>query len=82
MGLPVVASDLTGVRMVAGADDSSVLLVPPGDAAALGQALARLAADEGLRGRLGAANRASAQAHTWQDVVRGSLEGLPTPRSR
>jgi len=74
--LPVVASDLAGVRLVAGADDASVLLVPPGDAAALGRALARLAGDAGLRDRLGAANRARAEEHTWQHVVEESLEGL------
>ncbi len=76
MGLPVVASDLGGVRAVAGADDSSVLLVPAGDAAALGRTLARLASDPGLRERLGRANRAQAQGHTWRHVVRRSLDGL------
>ena len=48
-GLPVVATDVGGVRDAVGA---AVLLVPPGDAAATVAAIQRIAADEGLRRRL------------------------------
>ena len=55
-GLPVVASDLSGIPELV-ADGVSGLLTPPGDAAAIADALARLAADPALRARLGAAGR-------------------------
>ncbi len=55
-GLPVVASDVGGVHEVV-ADGATGRLVPPGDAAALGAALAGLVADAGERKRLGAAGR-------------------------
>ncbi len=55
-GLPVVASPLGGIPELVD-DDCSGLLVPPGNPAALAEALAHLAADPGLRRRLGAAGR-------------------------
>jgi colanic acid/amylovoran biosynthesis glycosyltransferase len=55
-GLPVVASRLSGIPELV-EDDVTGLLAPPGDAAALAGALARLAADPALRARLGAAGR-------------------------
>jgi colanic acid/amylovoran biosynthesis glycosyltransferase len=55
-GLPVVASRLSGIPELV-TDGISGLLVTPGDAAALADALARLAGDPDLRGRLGAAGR-------------------------
>jgi glycosyltransferase involved in cell wall biosynthesis len=55
-GLPVVASDVGGIPDVLDAD--SGILVPPGDAAALAEALLRLARDAGLRARMGKAARA------------------------
>lgn len=48
---PVVTADTPGVREVL-TDGESALLVPPGDGAALGAALARLAADRALQERL------------------------------
>jgi glycosyltransferase involved in cell wall biosynthesis len=48
-GLPVVATDTGGV---AAAAEGSALLVPPGDAAAAADAVARLATDRALRERL------------------------------
>ncbi len=52
-GKPVVASDLpTGVRFV-NQDGVTGLLVPPGDHAALGRAMARLLDDPDSRARLG-----------------------------
>jgi glycosyltransferase involved in cell wall biosynthesis len=52
-GLPVVASDVGGVREQV-ADGATGLLVPPGDPDALAGALERLLADPDLRRRLGA----------------------------
>jgi len=56
-GVPVVASDLTGYRAVArsGVD---ALLVPPGDAAALAEALGRVLTDADLARRLAASGSA------------------------
>jgi glycosyltransferase involved in cell wall biosynthesis len=49
-GSPVVASSLPGVRTVVGSgEEARGLLVPPGNSAALGDALARLLDDAGLR---------------------------------
>jgi glycosyltransferase involved in cell wall biosynthesis len=53
---PIVATDIPGCREVAVADRNA-LLVPVGDAAALADALERLARDDGLRRRFGAASR-------------------------
>ena len=53
---PVVASRIGGLVEAVG-DGETGVLVPPGDAAALAAALRRLAADAGLRARLGAAGR-------------------------
>lgn len=54
-GVPVVASDLPGVRTVA--RDEAALRVPCGDVPALAHALDRLIADDVLRRRLGEAGR-------------------------
>jgi glycosyltransferase involved in cell wall biosynthesis len=51
---PVVTADTPAVREIL-TDGESALLVPPGDGPALGAALARLAADAPLRGRLAVA---------------------------
>lgn len=53
-GAAVVGCRVGGVPDVV-TDEVDGLLVPPGDAAALGQALDRLMSDEGLRSRLGRA---------------------------
>jgi glycosyltransferase involved in cell wall biosynthesis len=58
-GLPVVASRVGGVPELV-EDGVTGLLVPPGDARALADALGRLDADPELRARLGAAGRARA----------------------
>jgi rhamnosyl/mannosyltransferase len=56
-GRPVVSTDVgTGVAWV-NQHEQTGLVVPPGDAAALHEALARLAGDAGLRRRLGAQAR-------------------------
>jgi glycosyltransferase involved in cell wall biosynthesis len=45
------------------------LLVPPGDAAALAEAILRLAGDAALRTRLGGAAAVAAQRHRWTDRI-------------
>jgi glycosyltransferase involved in cell wall biosynthesis len=55
-GVAVVASRLSGIPELV-ADEQSGLLVPPGDAGAIAQALQRLHTDAGLRQRLGEAAR-------------------------
>jgi glycosyltransferase involved in cell wall biosynthesis len=55
-GRPLVASDIPGCRQVV-QDGFNGFLIPPNDAAALAQALKRLASDPALRGRMGAASR-------------------------
>ncbi|MGI8755236.1 MAG: glycosyltransferase family 4 protein [Acidimicrobiales bacterium] len=55
----IVASDLSGYRLVARPDQDG-LLVAPGDIAALAHALNRVVHDAGLRGQLAASGRARA----------------------
>jgi glycosyltransferase involved in cell wall biosynthesis len=67
-GLAVVAADLPGVRDVAA---DAALLVPPGDPAALADAVQALVADPELRRHLGADGRALAlEHHTWDQRAR------------
>lgn len=68
-GLPVVSTDPPGVRAVV-EHEATGLLAPTGDAAALGAALDRLAADAGLRRALGAAGRERCeQRYGWPRIV-------------
>jgi len=62
--LPVVASDLDVFRGFL-ADHETALLVPPGDGAALGRALARIALDPALAARLRAGGRRVVPDHSW-----------------
>jgi glycosyltransferase involved in cell wall biosynthesis len=55
-GRPLVASDIPGCRAIV-IHGKTGLLVPPGDVAALADALVRLIGDKELRGRMGAAGR-------------------------
>jgi glycosyltransferase involved in cell wall biosynthesis len=59
-GLPVAGTDVTGIREAVG-EDGAPFLGPPGDAAALGAILGRLAADGELRLTVGEANRRRAR---------------------
>ena len=64
-GKAIVASGLGQIADVLD-DGRSGILVRPGDDEELGSALMRLAVDDGLRGRLGAAARSDAEAkHGW-----------------
>jgi len=71
-GLPVVASDIPGYREVvrAGVDG---LLVPPGDPAALAEAVGRILTDRDMARRLSAAARERADDFRW-DVVADQVE--------
>jgi glycosyltransferase involved in cell wall biosynthesis len=64
-GLPIVATDVGGVRAGLG-DGDEALLVPPGDADALAAAVARLAEDGGLRETLAERGLARARSLTLE----------------
>ena len=55
-GRPIIASDVPGCREVA-RPGVNALLVPPADAGALADAIARLSGDKGLRRQFGEAGR-------------------------
>jgi glycosyltransferase involved in cell wall biosynthesis len=66
LGIPVIASDTGGIPSLIASEETGVL-VPAGDAAALGVALNRLVLDADRRRWLGAAARASAAANFRPD---------------
>ena len=68
-GLPVVASAVGGVGEAV-IDGDTGLLVPPGDAGALGRALRRVVSDAELRSRLGHAGRRRAEREFGVDAFR------------
>ena len=75
-GMPIVASAIDGPKdfLVEG---ETALLVPPGDPAALAQALARLIGDDALRETLGRAARAEAIAkYSFEAVGRQLAQAL------
>lgn len=72
-GVPVVASDVGGVREALG---DAGLLVPAGDVAALADALLALLADPARAAALGRAGRARAQSMFAPAQVRASLAAL------
>jgi len=73
-GKPVIGPSAGGVPEVVD-DGRTGLLVPPGDADALASALLKLAADAGLRRRLGAAGLARFESHfTAAEFARRSAE--------
>ena len=67
-GLPVIATDIRGCRQVV-VDGETGLLVPVRDPEALATAVARLAADEPTRGRMGEAGALRAAAEFDQQRV-------------
>jgi glycosyltransferase involved in cell wall biosynthesis len=74
--LPVVATDIPGPREQVAAGETG-FLVPPMRSAPLASALARLAADAGLRQKMGAAGRARAlDRFTEERVVARTLDLL------
>ncbi|MEA2430739.1 MAG: phosphatidyl-myo-inositol alpha-mannosyltransferase, partial [Thermoleophilaceae bacterium] len=72
-GTPVVASDIAGYRDVA-RDGVDGVLVPPGDPAALGEALHDLAVDPERRAQMGENARERAQRFSWEHVAAEVLD--------
>ena len=76
-GRPVVATDAVGA--VAGGlvcDQRTGLVVPPGDAQALSEAIDALLADADLRRRLGEAGRTAVQAYNYEAMTTGFERAL------
>lgn len=72
-GVPIVSTDVGGVPHVV-AHERTALLVPPGDAAAMADAILRVLGEPGLAERLSAAGLAEAQRYAWprvRDVLGG-----------
>jgi glycosyltransferase involved in cell wall biosynthesis len=67
-GLPVLATPVNGIRELIADGENGFLITPT--ASAIAERLARLAADPGLRARLGAAARSSALAFGTQRMVK------------
>lgn len=79
-GLPVAASRIGQVTKLI-QEGVNGLLTPPGDAAALAEAIDRLRNDQPLRERLGRAARSKVlRDHTW-DAVAGRIIDLAAERS-
>jgi glycosyltransferase involved in cell wall biosynthesis len=72
---PVVATRLAGIPEVV-TDGESGLLVEPGDATALGAALARLCSDPSLRARLGTRARAAVRDRFGADAYSAAVIGI------
>jgi phosphatidylinositol alpha-mannosyltransferase len=70
---PVVASDIPGYRDVA-RDGLDSLLVPPGDALALAEALRALALDSARRASMARAARERAERFSWAHVAEEVLD--------
>jgi glycosyltransferase involved in cell wall biosynthesis len=75
VGRPIVATDVAGCREVV-RDGKEGILVPPGDADAAARALVTLAADVGLRSRLGAAANARFREQFTSDAVGHTVRNL------
>jgi glycosyltransferase involved in cell wall biosynthesis len=65
---PVVTADTPAARELL-TDGVDALLVPPGDPAALADAVLHVAADHGLAGRIAGAGRATFEARASEDVL-------------
>ena len=65
---PLVTADTPAARELL-VDGESALLVPPGDASALANALRRLAADDGLRARIAQGGLSAYRRHASEDVL-------------
>jgi phosphatidylinositol alpha-mannosyltransferase len=72
-GTPVVCSDIAGYRDVV-RDGADGVLVPAGDAAALGEALLGVAIDPQRRARMAASARERAERFAWPTVTEEILD--------
>ncbi|HYO89857.1 MAG TPA: glycosyltransferase, partial [Candidatus Limnocylindrales bacterium] len=72
-GCAIVTTTPT-VRVEAFSDEDSMLLVAPGDTAALNTALARLAADPALRTRLRAGAAKASEQFSWPAIAAAAAE--------
>ena len=73
-GLPLIATDVPGCRDVISSGRDGIL-VPPRNAIALADAISRLAADDGLASRLGAAAREKVLAtFNESDIIKSTLD--------
>ncbi len=70
-GLPLVTADVPGMRELA---QGNALTCPPGDAEAFGDALARLAGDDGLHRELAEKSRVLAERFDGRTVAQTFLE--------
>ncbi len=76
-GKPVVLSDIKGLWTPGVLrNEVNCLLVRPGDAVALGEAIGRLRSDANLRARIGQAARETALSHYTLDKVASSTRAL------
>ena len=73
-GRATIASDLGQIRRMLG--NGAGVLVPPGDADILADAIRRLASDAATRAELGAAARREVQQYSWRRHVERVLEAL------
>jgi glycosyltransferase involved in cell wall biosynthesis len=69
-------------RLLTLRDGENVLLVPPDDAAALAEAIARLADTPELRQRLGEGAKELSKAFGWDSIAEKTLEVYHAIRSR
>ena len=75
-GIPVITTDVGGVREVCVANETA-LVVPPGDEDAIAEAIITLARDPATRARFGAAGREFVQEHfEWDRSVAAMLDVL------
>jgi glycosyltransferase involved in cell wall biosynthesis len=80
-GVPIVASDLPSLRDVL-QHEANALLVPPGDSAALAQAMDRLLTDKALADRLAARAREDVQRYSWDARALSILDVLTSVRTK